>query len=157
RIISVLGCSSTAVTEEVSTLLVEALGRHLRVAVPGRVAAEGLDRAERESERVVLVASPGDDADWQAFCLLQAGRVVIVADAAAPPVELAPTRPGYVLLVGDPPTRTNLVAWHDAVRPRRVYACRASAADLAAAVGPLAARVAGRSLGVALAGGGARA
>jgi len=157
RIISVLGCPPTSATDEVSTLLVDALGRHLNVSVPGRVAADGLDRAERESDRVVLVASPLDDADWRSFCLRQADRVVIVADAATPPVRLAVAQRGYVLLVGDPPTRANLVAWHDAVGPRRVYACRAGAADLAVAVGALAARLAGRSLGIALAGGGARA
>jgi predicted acylesterase/phospholipase RssA len=157
RIISVLGLSPQAPTDEVATLLVEALGRHLKVVAPGRVAPDGLDQAERESERVVLVASPLDDADWRAFCLRQADRVVIVADAAAPPAELAPAQPSYLLLVGDPPTRANLVDWHDAVGPRHIYAARASGADVAETVSALAARLAGRSLGVALAGGGARA
>jgi NTE family protein len=157
RVISVLGTSAAAFVDEASKLLVEALARSLTVAAPGRVAIDGLDRAERESERVVLTAAPADEAAWHAFCLRQADRVVIVAASDATPSELTPVRPGYVLLVGDPPTRESLVAWHDAVDPRRVYACRANGGDLAAAVGAIAARLARRSLGVALAGGGARA
>ena len=156
RVISVVGVSPGAPAEAASALLAEALAVHLTVASPGRVGIEGLDRAERESDRVLLVASHDDDADWHRFCLRQADRLVIVAGADARPTDIVSDSPGYVLLVGESPDRASVLAWHDALRTRRVYAC-ADTGELRAAAGALAARLAGRSLGVALAGGGARA
>ncbi len=152
RVISLVGVSAGARVDAASALLAEALAQHVKVAAPGRVGIEGLDKAERESDRVLLVASADDDAAWHEFCVRQADRLVIVADAVAPPQAIASDRPAYVLLVGDQPSRENVLAWHDVVQPRRVYT-----GDLGAAVSSVAARLAGRSLGVALAGGGARA
>ncbi|MFL6068095.1 MAG: MFS transporter [Gaiellaceae bacterium] len=152
RVVAVLGSRA----HWISSLLVESLARHLNVVAPGRVTIDALDRAERDAERVVLTATPDDDAEWHDFCKRQADRVVIVAASdEAPPQEHVSDARAYLVLVGAPPARASLVAWHDAVAPRRVYTC--SANDLGAAVAPLAARLAGRSLGVALAGGGARA
>ena len=56
-----------------------------------------------------------------------------------------------------PPTRATVIAWYDAVHARRVYSCRPDTDDLRFACRSVAARLAGKSLGVALAGGGARA
>ena len=155
RVISLIGASPNAPVEPAAALLVEALGRQLKVVAPGRVGIEELDRAERDNDRVVLVASAADSADWRRFCLRQADRLVVVANADSTTMPLALDRVSYVVLVGGPPERAVLVAWHDAAGPRRVLACRES--ELGAAVGSVSARLAGQSLGVALAGGGARA
>ena len=155
RVVSLLGVSAGQRLEEAAALLAAALGRHLTVACPGRVGIEELDRAERENDRVVLAASLDDEPEWAHFCLRQADRLVVVADAGAAPPRLASDRPAYVLLLGTP-TREALLAWHDAVSPRHVHAV-AAAEGLADACGALASRLGGRSLGVALAGGGARA
>src|SRR5439155_17440982 len=151
RIVSVVGGGA----DRVSSLLVESLARHLKVVAPGRVTIDMLDRAERDAERVVLCATPDDDARWHEFCVRQADRVVLVAGSDERPPARVFDAPSYVVLVGPPPAREALLAWYDAVAPRRVHTC--SAGDLGAAIAPLAARLAGRSLGVALAGGGARA
>lgn len=155
RVISVVGVSPGAPVEAVSALLGEELARNLKVVAPGRIAIEGLDRAEREADRVLLAAPADADAAWRAFCVRQADRVVVVGDATASPTQFQPERVIYALLVGEAPARERLSAWHDALSPRRVYVC--SANDIASAARPLAERLAGRSLGVALAGGGARA
>ena len=155
RVISLIGASPNAPVEPAAALLVEALGRQLKVVAPGRVGIEELDRAERDNDRVVLVASAADSADWRRFCLRQADRLVVVANADSTTMPLTLDRVSYVVLVGGPPERAGLLAWHDAAGPRHVLACRES--ELGAAVGSVAARLAGQSLGVALAGGGARA
>ena len=155
RVVSVVGLSAGAPVEAVSALLVDALAGHLTIAAPGRVGIQGLDRAERDSDRVLLVASTDDEAAWQGFCVRQADRLVIVARSDASPSDVASGRPAYVLLAGDKPERATLLGWHDAVAARRVYACPAD--DVGGAVKSIAARLAGRSLGLALAGGGARA
>jgi NTE family protein len=155
RVISLIGASPNAPTEAAAALLVERLRRHLTVAAPGRVDIDGLDRAERESHRVVLVASEGDPEAWQRFCLRQADRLVVVADADASPMLLTLNRPSYAVLVGGPPAKASLLAWHDIAGLRRLFACRAS--ELGAVVRLVADRLAGQSLGVTLAGGGARA
>jgi NTE family protein len=155
RVISIVGVSPRAPLEAVSALLGEELARNLKVVSPGRLTIEGLDRAEREADRVLLAAPADADEAWRAFCVRQADRIVIVGDAATAPTQIEPQRVIYALLVGDALAREQLSAWHDALSPRRVYTC--SATDIVSAARPLAERLAGRSLGVALAGGGARA
>ena len=155
RVISLIGGSPDAPVEVAAELLIDGLRRSLKVAAPGRVGIEELDRAERDCDRVVLVASEADSASWRRFSLRQADRLVVVARADSPPLPLTLDRPSYVILVGDAPSRRALLAWHDAAGPRRLITCRESA--LVEAVGQVAARLAGRSLGVTLAGGGARA
>jgi NTE family protein len=155
RVISVVGASPGAQVEEVARALVAALAEHVRVAALHQVDVDGLDRAERENDRVVLVAAGGDE-DWRSFCLRQADRLVVVADGDAQPRFLPRDRPTYLVLAGDRPERARLLEWHDAVEPRRSYVY-ASPDDLTEAAAELAARLTGRSIGVALAGGGARA
>jgi predicted acylesterase/phospholipase RssA len=61
-----------------------------------------------------------------------------------------------VVVVGANRTDPSIISWYDAIDPRRVYAVP----DLVPAersLGPLARRLVGRSIGLALAGGGARA
>ena len=59
---------------------------HLQVVDPGIVDAEGLARAERAGDRVLLVAdgvAAGTDHAWRDFCLRQSDAVVLVARAGS--------------------------------------------------------------------------
>ena len=64
RVVAVVGAGSSV---EVGEQLVSALARHVRVAAPGRVDAGGLERAERDNDRVVLVATTSEDESWRRF------------------------------------------------------------------------------------------
>ena len=72
--------------------LAEHLGRVLRVAQPGRVGPDGLERAERDADRVLLVADDPSD-DWWTVCVRQADLLVVVAASDAEPVRRAAARP----------------------------------------------------------------
>lgn len=134
-----------------------ALGDLARLDAGAEVTLESLDRVEEAHERVLLVAAnpPGDD-PWTTFCLHQADRVVALA--ARPPG--AGDRPPPVHLIGcdlafSAPTalEPDLAAWMDRLTPRTTHILRAGAG---AGIDRMARRLAGRSLGVVLSGGGAR-
>ena len=65
---------SAADVAAVGEALRHRLRQHLRVAVPGVVNPDGLARAERDHDRVLLVAASSADRDaaWRDFCLRQA-------------------------------------------------------------------------------------
>ena len=128
---------------------------------PGVVGPDGLARAERDHDRVLLVAASsadGPDAAWREFCLRQADAVVLVANAgdAVPATgpSPAPARRPDLVLLGAAPTPEQRVAW---VAVTDAWQLTLVAGDLATGLRPVADRLAGRSLGLALAGGGARA
>jgi NTE family protein len=136
--------------------LVNALSRRLQVVNPGRVDRDGLERAERVADKVVLHAAV-DDADWHDFCLRSADRVVLVAADPAPPPRPLPARAAGadLVLAGAPADREQRRAWEELLSPRSVHPVRSAhtTSDLRA----LAARIAGRSIGLVLSGGAARA
>ena len=146
---------------EVAHLLGRRLSEHLVIAAPGVLDPEALDRAERDHDRVVLVAdhaTEGTDLAWRDFCLRQADAVVLVARADAPlptePLSPAPGRQPDLVLLGpgvDAVPRAEWVAVTDA------WQLTVVTGDPASELRPLADRLAGRSLGLTLAGGGARA
>ncbi len=158
-VIAVVGLNAGAGTAEVAEALRQRLTAHHRVCAPGVIGADGLDRAERDHDRVVLVAPSGAEPGWRDFCLRQADAVVLVArsDQAAPTAPLTPTplRQPDVVLRGTAPSPTDLVAWSTATDAWQLTLVDDH--DLVAGVRPLADRLAGRSLGLVLAGGGARA
>jgi len=167
RVVAVVGAHPDSAAADVGAVLVAALSQHLRTVDPGRPDAAGLARAEREHDRVVLVADgvpdgvPDDradvDADWRDFCLRQADLVVLVArsDSAVPPDDVRrPADASEVVLVGPPPPADRLSAWVAATGAARLSVVDG---DLALGLQALADRVAARSLGLVLAGGGARA
>lgn len=150
------GAPVAAVAAELGEAL-EAMGRLARVDESRPVSLAALDRLEAEHDRVLLVAArpAGDDA-WTDFCLRQSDRVVGVATRerdlhAAPPAErllgcdLAFLAPAGV----EPPLRE----WMDGLDPRTTHILRAGSV---AGTRRMARRLAGRSLGVVLSGGGAR-
>ncbi len=151
-VVAIVGVDADAPVAMVAT----ALSGRLQVVNPGRVDRDGLERAERVADKVVLHAAV-DDADWRDFCLRSADRVVLVAADPAPPVAPLPARAAGadLVLAGPPANREHRRVWEELITPRSVHAVRRRHAtdDLR----PLAARIAGRSVGLVLSGGVARA
>jgi NTE family protein len=160
-VVAIVGMHPGSGVHEVAHLLGRRLSQHLVLAAPGVLDPETLDRAEREHDRVMLVAdhaTAGPDLAWRDFCLRQADAVVLVARADAPlpetPLSPTPGRTPDVVLMGsgaDAARRAQWVALTDAWQLVVVDG------DPANELRPLADRLAGRSLGLTLAGGGARA
>ncbi|MEA2478475.1 MAG: hypothetical protein QOJ07_397 [Thermoleophilaceae bacterium] len=117
-----------------------------------------LDRAERDHEQVLLIANEPDPADpWTRFCERQADRTIVLAPDGRPPHGIADrTRlRGCELVLTDPRGR-GLGAWLDALAPRNAHVVDGPSSQ-APVVEALSRRLAGRSLGLVLSGGGARA
>lgn len=130
-----------------------ALGRPRRLE-PSEAAR--LEDAERENDWVVLCAD-GSDPGWTELVLRQSDRLVVVADAAGPPVSLPRAfahRPELVL-VGRRPDSRAFGSWTDTLDPWRISVVREDRWDRD--LRPLLDRLTGRSVGVVLSGGGARA
>lgn len=118
--------------------------------------AELLDRAERAHAQVLLAAESDDSPEWQAFCRRQADRALLVAadvPSAGATREQMEARCD-VLLAGSPPSGT-LGGWMDALGTAggRLIGGRQ---DWERSLAPVARSLEGRSLGLALSGGGAR-
>ncbi|MGH7732937.1 MAG: MFS transporter, partial [Gemmatimonadales bacterium] len=155
-VVAIVGVDADAPVSMVATELVNALSARLRVLDPGRVDRDGLERAERVADKVVLHAVV-DDADWRDFCLRSADRVVLVAaDPVVPSQPLTARAAGAdLVLAGPPASREHRRVWEELITPRSVHSVRpAHAAD---DLRPLAARIAGRAVGLVLSGGAARA
>jgi NTE family protein len=147
---------------EVSRAVGSALDRHgsvLRLDSRHPADARALDRAEATHDWVVLDAASEDPDDpWTSFCLGQADRVVGIASE---PPRAGQLRHGrlercdlaYLASAG---RQAEMTPWLDAVRPEATYVLRPGV-ELAESCGRLARRLAGRSLGLVLSGGGARA
>jgi predicted acylesterase/phospholipase RssA len=119
-----------------------------------------LDRIERDHDQVVLAAPEPDPRDaWSAFCVRAADRVVGVCDGAeSPPLGLAEIGRlrGCDLVVTAVRGAARLDAWVEALAPASVRVVREPGGQ-GPAVESLARRLAGRSVGLVLSGGGARA
>ncbi len=159
HVIAVVGLHAGAGVDVVAQHLEQRLATHLRVVVPGRVDADGLARAEQESDRVLLVAdgvAPGADSGWRDFCLRQSDAVILVARAGSPVPDGVPVfgvQPDLVVL-GAVPVPADRVAW---VTGTDAFRLTVADGDPQPGVAQIADRLAGRSLGLVLAGGGARA
>lgn len=155
-VVAVIGVDATAPVEMVAAELSTALSRRLRVETFGHIDRDGLERAERAADKVLLHAA-AHDGDWWDFCLRVADRVVLVAaDPVPAPERLRARAAGAdLVLAGPPATRDHRRTWEELITPRSVHEVRPghAAADLR----PLAARIAGQSVGLVLSGGAARA
>lgn len=161
-VIAVVGVDAAAPVPMVANELLSQLSTYVVAVDPGRVDRDGLERAEEYADKVVLQASQSskaDDAAWRDFCLRVADRIVLVAADPAPPDPLPARASGadLVLLVvaGGAATREHRRAWEERITPRSVHTV--SPATCTEDLRPLAARIAGRSIGLVLGGGGARA
>lgn len=111
--------------------------------------SETLDRAERSNDWVLLVADAGCGDSWRRYVVAQSDRLVVLVDHARPPdiVDLpVEQRPVHLLTCDVTPNPS----WWDLLQP--VSHHPADGDGIAA----LARRIAGRSLGLVLGGGGAR-
>ena len=160
RIISLValhpGAPVVAVADQVAAAFTE-MGRLARLDPGEPLPLSTLDRLEAEHDRLLMVApeSRGDD-PWTDFCLRQSDRVVGVA-ARAPAGAAAPSserlRGCDVAFVAGGGVEPALQEWMDALDPRTTYVIRQGGS---AGARRMARRLAGRSLGVVLSGGGAR-
>jgi NTE family protein len=155
RVVAVVGADQHAPAAALSAALVQALSTHERVVDPGRVEADGLERAEEAFDRVVLTADDGDRT-WRDFCIRVADRVVIVTDGSAAPLLRIPGGMSEVdlAITGGPHPRSLMTEWCDAYSPVSIH--RVDAGNLPESVTPLVKRLLRRSLGLVLSGGGAR-
>jgi EmrB/QacA subfamily drug resistance transporter len=155
RVIAVAALHPGAPANEVAEAVADYLSTRLRVARPGVVGPEGLERAELDSDRVLLVADDVDD-EWWERCVRQADLLVFVASSDAPVERVAPLgrTQSDLVLVGPAADSETVRQWQSALDAYRITQVTGSVAD---GVRPVAARIAGRSVGIALAGGGARA
>jgi NTE family protein len=110
-----------------------------------------LGELERAHDYVLLHVSL-DDSDWTAFCLRQADRVLLVTGGAPPNVELPA---GADVVFAQTPLVDHVAEWSRRVHPRSHHVLDPEA--LTASTQQLARRLTGRSIGVVLSGGGARA
>lgn len=154
-VIAVIGVDLSAPVPMVASELTSALSTWLRVVDPGRVDRYGLERAEQAADKVILHAA-ADGGAWRDFCLRVADRIVLVAGNPAPPPRLPEQAQGAdLVLAGWPANRANRRDWEHLMTPRSVHIVRAG--NTSADLRPLAARIAGRSVGLILGGGAARA
>lgn len=152
-LVAVVGLHAGAPVDEVALTLESGLSRDLRVAVTHAATPEQLERMERDHDRVLLVAGDPGHPWWQA-CVRQSDRVVAVASSSAQPVGWSGPTGADLVLVGRPPGSDVVKAWSEALTPwQMTFAESVDATTLR----PLVARLAGKALGLVLAGGGARA
>jgi predicted acylesterase/phospholipase RssA/CRP-like cAMP-binding protein len=115
-----------------------------------------LDRAERVNEQVILLADAADPGDpWTSFCERQADRVIVLASEDGRPGRPRPRLRGCELVTLGP-GGAGLAPWVSAFEPRNVHLVR-EASTQGPVIEALARRLAGRSIGLVLSGGGARA
>lgn len=125
---------------------------------PGVALAAELDRLEHSYEHVVLggaVLTAGSE--WTDACIRQADRVLLVINgtgAATAITEALPTTTDVVLLGG--PADAAIERMLTTLRARSSYRVRRSSSDRARDISAIARRLAGRSVGLVLSGGGAR-
>jgi NTE family protein len=112
--------------------------------------SETLDRAERSNDWVLVVADRGSGELWRRYVAAQCDRLVVLAAQQHPPEDLDP-----VVAQGRPVHLVTCVAdsdpsWWDLLEPVSHHPADDDG------IGGLARRIAGRSLGLVLGGGGAR-
>ncbi len=153
-VVSVVGMHPGAPVEAVAAELLAHLRTRLRADTLAEPGPEALERAEGALDRVLLVAAaddPGRD-----FCLRQADHVVLVAVASHEPPTGSDGAPAGadLVLVGSRPAEDTLRRWCEALDPWQVTIVAAGVPhdDLRM----LAARIGGWSVGMVMAGGGAR-
>ena len=154
-VIAVVGVTPTSPVEEVVSALTDLLrGRGDRVLAPGVVSHLGLERAEDLADHVVLSARSDDDEQWREFCLRASDRMVIVTTLPAPDGMPERSMGSDVVIVDAEPSLADWRRWDLEVGPSSRTVVKAGAFE--SALPPLAARILGRSIGVAFGGGGAR-
>lgn len=155
RTIAVVGLDGGAPVAEVAEQLADALVRCGSVARLREGDLTRIGQAEGDVDRVVLTGSTAPDDEWTQLCLGEADLVVALCTgrlARAWSVH-APALLGCELMVFGPGVTSDVLT---ALAPREVQVL-AEASQYGSAIEATARRLAGRSLGIVLSGGGARA
>jgi NTE family protein len=164
RVIGVLS-AGTAVAAPIVDAIAARLGSHGQTAVVAppidttagvhnygelvEAFSETLDRAERSNDWVLVVADRGSGDLWRRYVATQSDRLVVLVDQPHPPEavdRLVNQRPVHLLtcvVKADP-------SWWDLLQPVSHHPADDDG------IGALARRIAGRSLGLVMGGGGAR-
>jgi NTE family protein len=155
RMIAVVGLDGAAPTAEVGQHLADALGPYGRTARLASGDVQGIARAERCAQRIVLIAAGQPREAWTRLCLSEADVVLAVSTGRPDPAWLsqASALRGCELLVTGTAVDEGTL---QLLRPRQVQAV-AQHQDRKAALHAMARRLAGKSVGIVLSGGGARA
>ncbi len=153
--IAVVGLEQGVPVAEVAQELTDALGRYGSVAGLSAGDLATIDQAERDAERVVLEAGSDQEQEWTSICVREAHLVLAVTTGTPSAAWLARTNAlqGCELMVLGPSVSPRLI---EELQPREVQVL-AEADRRRAAFEATARRIAGRSLGIVLSGGGARA
>jgi NTE family protein len=110
--------------------------------------SETLDRAERSNDWVFVVADRGSGDLWRRYVVAQSDRLLVLVDQPHPPEAADPLvtqGPVHLITMGEPDP-----SWWDLLHPVSHHPANEDG------LGALARRIAGRSLGLVMAGGGAR-
>ena len=155
RTIAVVGLDAASPATEVAETIAEALSAYAPTARLRSGDLATIDQAERDTGRVVLIA-PGDpENEWTKLCLSEAD-VVLAVTAGQPAhdwlTNVTPLRGCELVVLGGPLAAGPI----DALQPREVQVI-AEASARPAAMALTARRLTGRSLGIVMSGGGARA
>jgi EmrB/QacA subfamily drug resistance transporter len=157
-VVSIIGLDPTAPVDDIARAIEAGLARHASVTIVSSDEADALERIEADHDRVLLVGADGDP-HWRAFCHRQADRIVYVSAQPEWPTTMDGNgeRDVDLVLVGTAPSHEAAMLWHDLLDPRSVTVAQPDDPCLGATLRALVARLAGRSIGLVLGGGGARA
>jgi NTE family protein len=153
--VAVIGLDPAAPAAELARQLAGALATHGSVAHLDAGELATIDRAARESQRVILLGGRRPDDEWTSLCLREAELILAVTSGhpAHPWLAHAASLRGCELMVLGDSVGSGVL---DVLEPREVQLIR-EPARLGGAVAATARRLAGRSPGIVLSGGGARA
>jgi NTE family protein len=155
RTIAVVGLEPGVPLEEVTVSLIEALEQHGKVGRLSLGDPGTIDRAIETADRLVLAAAERPDDDWTALAMREADLIVALT-AGSPSREWlaeAASLRGCELLVLAPRVDPDVL---QRLQPRETQVV-AARGQLSATITATGRRLAGRSVGVVLSGGGARA
>jgi predicted acylesterase/phospholipase RssA/CRP-like cAMP-binding protein len=155
RTIAVVGLNAGAPVAEVADGLACALAAHGSVALLSSGELDAIDQAERDSDRVVLRGGTAPEEVWTHSCVHETDLVVAVTTGEPERAWLdhATALRGCELVVLAPAVSGEVISQ---LQPREVQVV-SEAARRRPALESTARRLAGRSLGIVLSGGGARA
>ena len=155
RTIAVVALDDAVSPVEVAESLADALALYGSVVRLSAGEIQAIDQAERDADRVVMRGGSDPDQEWTGLCVREAHLVVAVTSGTPSPtwLRVAAALERCELIVFGPAVSPSVIA---ELQPREVQVIT-DAGRRPAALQATARRIAGRSVGVVLSGGGARA